>query len=169
MIKMVETTEIQEINNYVKVKLRFLKSIETKIRELLLKQDNEQAIKILKHIIEEYKNIGVTERAKILDSIYQKLLIEFHMNLMNSDDPNIRNHTNSKQLQKIMGILERKIRRRIRQGKVGEAIDDLKYIISELREANYHEEADLLDLTVNQYLTELLDTPKLYEIISTQN
>lgn len=51
--------------------------------------------------------------------------------------------------------LEMKARRRLLQGKAEEAINDLRFIISELRRLEFFEKADLLEMTLNQFLTDL--------------
>ncbi|MHA1325219.1 MAG: hypothetical protein ACTSRL_20700, partial [Candidatus Helarchaeota archaeon] len=61
--------------------------------------------------------------------------------------------TREEYLQYIEG-LEKKIRRRLIAGKTQDAIKDLKFLINELRKVHFHEKADLLEMTLNQFVLE---------------
>ena len=50
--------------------------------------------------------------------------------------------------------LEKKAKRRIIQGKIKEAIEDLKIIITALRENHQYERADILEKTMYQFMLE---------------
>ncbi|NVM29706.1 MAG: hypothetical protein HWN65_12760 [Candidatus Helarchaeota archaeon] len=60
---------------------------------------------------------------------------------------------NSKKIQTLEG-LEKKVKRRILQGKTEEAIDDLRYIISQYKELQMFDRANVLELTLNQFISE---------------
>ncbi|NVM52371.1 MAG: hypothetical protein HWN66_01625 [Candidatus Helarchaeota archaeon] len=51
------------------------------------------------------------------------------------------------------------MKRRLLQGKTKEVIPDLRLLISELRKNHLTEKADLLDMTLNQFLMEESSTP----------
>jgi len=61
----------------------------------------------------------------------------------------------------VIEALEKKAKRRLIEGKLQEAVADLKYIIIKLREIHYTERADLLELTVNQLITEYALDPEI--------
>ena len=50
--------------------------------------------------------------------------------------------------------------RRLRQGKIQLAAEDLEYVLVKLRNMKYYEEADLLEMTFNQYLLNLISKPE---------
>ncbi|NVM30009.1 MAG: hypothetical protein HWN65_14295 [Candidatus Helarchaeota archaeon] len=55
----------------------------------------------------------------------------------------------------IIDILKERAKQKIEEGKVKHAIEILKDVIFLLRKEKRQEEADLLELTVNQYIMEL--------------
>ena len=57
-------------------------------------------------------------------------------------------------------VLIKRIVRRLRQGKIQLAAEDLEYVLVKLRNMKYYEEADLLEMTFNQYLLNLISKPE---------
>ena len=57
---------------------------------------------------------------------------------------------------KILEGLEKKIKRRLLQGKTQEVIPDLRYLITQYRELGLREKADLMEMVFNQFVTESL-------------
>ncbi len=55
--------------------------------------------------------------------------------------------------------LERKIKRRLLQGKTQEIIPDIRFVINQYRELKLIEKADLLEMTLNQFIAESLQNP----------
>ncbi|MDD1779327.1 MAG: hypothetical protein LUQ65_14260 [Candidatus Helarchaeota archaeon] len=150
-------TEFQE-------KLKYYSALEKKVRRQLLKDENEEAIKTLIQIIQGYKSIGVIEKAKLLEEELANFASASNLNLQQfyesagtveePEKPSARSD-DSGQILGFIESLEKKVKRRILQGKTQEAITDLKYIISELRNLRNFEKAELLEATLNQFIAEL--------------
>ena len=135
-------------------KLKFYAALEKKVRRLLLKGENEEAVKVLVQIIKGYKSIGVIEKAKIFEDELKNFASSINLNLEKFLEPS----ENPEDSEKIMGFiesLEKKVKRRILQGKTQDAINDLKYIISELRNLQHLEKAELLESIMNQFIADL--------------
>ena len=60
----------------------------------------------------------------------------------------------------IIDILKERAKKKIEEGNVKHAIEILKDVIFLLRKEKRDEEADLLELTVNQYIMEFLSEEK---------
>jgi hypothetical protein len=52
--------------------------------------------------------------------------------------------------------IEKRIRRRLLQGKTDEVIPDIRFVITEYRALKLLEKADLLEMTLNQFIAEAL-------------
>lgn len=150
-------TEFQE-------KLKYYSALEKKVRRQLLKEENEEAIKTLIQIIQGYKSIGVTEKAKLLETELANFASAFNINLeqyyessrvVEEQEKPSEVKEESGEILGFIESLEKKVKRRILQGKTQEAITDLKYIISELRNLRNFEKAELLEATLNQFIAEL--------------
>ncbi|HUY00255.1 MAG TPA: hypothetical protein VMV49_11910 [Candidatus Deferrimicrobium sp.] len=61
----------------------------------------------------------------------------------------------SKKLEAIERI-EKKIKRRLLQGKTEEVIPDIRFVITQYRDLRLLEKADLLEMTLNQFIAEAL-------------
>jgi hypothetical protein len=145
-------------------KLKYFTALEKKVRRLLLKEENEEAIKTLVQIIQGYKSIGVIEKAKLLETELANFATAFNINLdkfyessgsVEEAEKPSESAEDSGQILGFIESLEKKVKRRILQGKTQEAITDLKYIISELRNLRNFEKAELLEATLNQFIAEL--------------
>jgi hypothetical protein len=145
-------------------KLKYYSALEKKVRRLLLKDDNEEAIKTLVQIIQGYKSIGVIEKAKLLETELANFASASNINLekyyessgsVEEAEKPSESAEDSGQIASFIESLEKKVKRRILQGKTQEAITDLKYIISELRNLRNFEKAELLEATLNQFIAEL--------------
>ena len=55
--------------------------------------------------------------------------------------------------------LEMKIKRRLLQGKTQEIIPEIRFVINQYRELKLIEKADLLEMTLNQFIAESLQSP----------
>lgn len=155
-------TEFQE-------KLKYYNALEKKVRRLLLKEENEEAVKTLIQIIQGYKSIGVTEKAKMLEDELQNFATALNINLGAFNEPSgtiveaekpSEPTEESGEIAGFIESLEKKVKRRILQGKTQEAITDLNYIISELRKLHNFEKAELLEATLNQFIAELAGSPE---------
>ena len=60
----------------------------------------------------------------------------------------------------IIDILKERAKKKIEEGNVKHAIEILKDVIFLLRKEERHEEADLIEMTMNQYIDELLSEGK---------
>ena len=60
----------------------------------------------------------------------------------------------------IIDILKERAKKKIEEGKIKHAIEILKDVIFLLRKEERHEEADLIEMTMNQYIDELLSEGK---------
>jgi hypothetical protein len=136
-------------------RLEYLRALEKKARRLLLRNEIEQAVKILKYIISDYKKLGVREKAKLLEDNLKNLLIELNMNVDDIEEITDDAEDKTQKLLQVIESMEKKVRRRILQGKPKEAIEDLKFIIAELREHHLFERADVIEMNLNQYIIEL--------------
>ena len=149
-------------------KLKYYSALEKKVRRLLLKEENEEAIKTLVQIIQGYKSIGVVEKARLLETELQNFATAFNINLQEFSESSVPVEESEKASEttgdsgRILGFiesLEKKVKRRILQGKTQEAITDLKYVISELRNLRNFEKAELLEDTLNQFIADLSAPP----------
>jgi hypothetical protein len=52
--------------------------------------------------------------------------------------------------------IEKRIRRQLLQGKTEEVIPDIRFVITEYRDLRLLEKADLLEMTLNQFISEAL-------------
>ncbi|NVM55320.1 MAG: hypothetical protein HWN66_16555 [Candidatus Helarchaeota archaeon] len=139
-------------------KISYLRSLEQRFKRLLLNGENKNAVYILKEIIEGYKSIGAMENVRNLENQLRRLLKEFNMEDEEAQylaQPIDREMASSEQVLRFIGALEKKVRRRLLQGKTEEAVNDLQYIIAKLRELHHFEKADLLETTLNQFIMEL--------------
>ena len=136
-------------------RMQYLRALEKKTRRLLLRGENEKAVKILKYIIDGYREIGVAEKAKILEDSLRNLLEELNLQLEDIEDISDDKEEVTKRILGYIEALEKKVKRRILQGKSKEAIEELQFIIVELREHNLHEKADMIEMNLNQYVTDL--------------
>jgi len=135
-------------------KLKYYAALEKKVRRLLLKEENEEAVKVLIQIIRGYKSIGIVDKAKIFEDELRNFATAINLNL----EKFLELQESGEESEKILGFiesLEKKVKRRILQGKTQDAIKDLKYIISELRSLQHLEKAELLESIMNQFITEL--------------
>ncbi|MFX1299200.1 MAG: hypothetical protein ACFFD2_30605, partial [Promethearchaeota archaeon] len=142
--------------NELEQRLKILKGLEKKARRLLLKDESfTQAIDLLKEIISGYREIGAIEKARILEGQLAVILKEHDIKI---DDIRVETHYKEDISENILNFiesLERKVKRRLLQGRIPEAIEDLKYIIAELRRIKLFEKADLLETTLNQFIMEI--------------
>ena len=136
-------------------RLQYLRSLEKKVRRLLLRNEMEQAIKILKYIIDEYRSLGVKEKAKLLEDNLKNLLQELNMSVEDIAEIIDEGEDKTQKILTYIEALEKKVKRRILQGRPKDAIEDLQYIITELREYHLFEKADVIEMNLNQYITEL--------------
>lgn len=148
---MVARTDFQE-------KLKLYSALEKKVRRLLLKDENEEAVNVLLEIIEGYKSIGLVEKAKVFEEELKNFAMATNIKL----DESFGSSERTEDAEKILGFIEsieKKVKRRILQGKTQDAIKDLKYIISELRNLQHLEKAELLESLMNQFIAELSGMP----------
>ncbi len=141
--------------NQFQQKVNYLRQLEKKFRSFLLNGENKKAIDLLLQIIEGYNSIGAQETVRNLKSELKILLKRFNLSFTMPEESEDHERADPKEVLKFISALEKKVRRRLLQGKVNEAIRDLKYIITELRELRHDEKADLLENTLNQYILEL--------------
>ncbi len=138
--------------------LKYLAGLEQKARRLLINNENKKAVYIIKEIIEGYRILGVNEKANLLETQLKLILKEYGLKLEGFEEvisiPRSSERNRGK-IREFIEALEKKVKRRILQGKIPEAIADLKYIISELRKINLTEKADLLETTLNQFVLDL--------------
>lgn len=135
-------------------KISHLRGLEGDFKWYLSNGYKEESVKVLKQVIEGYINLGAIQTAKNLNAQYGYLLKEFNIEIEVAKD---KAHlmADSEQVLKFITALEKKVKRRLLQGKTDEAVEDLKYIISKLRELNHHEKADLLETTLHQFVMEI--------------
>jgi len=139
-------------------KLKLYSALEKKVRRLLLKGENEEAVNVLSEIIEGYKSIGLIEKAKVFEEELKNFAMATNIKL----DESFGSAESTEDAERILGFIEsieKKVKRRILQGKTQDAIKDLKYIISELRNLHHLEKAELLESLMNQFIAELSGMP----------
>ncbi|MFX1296911.1 MAG: hypothetical protein ACFFD2_18895, partial [Promethearchaeota archaeon] len=149
--------------NEFQQRLKYLNAMEKRVRRLLLKGENKKAIKLLEDVIEDYKKIGVNQKAEILEINLKEMLKESDIKVKNIAQLTTEKD-NPAQLSFYIEALEKKVKRRFLQGKTMEAIADLKFIITELRKIEQFEKADLLETTLNEFISELSATSSQYKI-----
>ncbi len=96
--------------------------------------------------IKLYHNYNVPKDYPI-KHIFNKRIIEFKVILLVISDAD-----------RLAAIerLEKKVRRRLLQGKTEEVIADIRYLINQYRELRMLEKADMLEATLNQFINESL-------------
>ncbi|MHA1650507.1 MAG: hypothetical protein ACTSYB_09945 [Candidatus Helarchaeota archaeon] len=136
-------------------KIKYLSGLEKKVRRLLLREKYEEAVELLQQIIEEYRDLGAFQKARYLEEKLRTVLAETNMNLEGIEEITTSKEERIEQVLFYIEALEKKVKRRLLQGKEEEAIEDLKYIITQLRRLKLYEKADLLETTLNQFIMEL--------------
>ncbi len=143
------------MNKESEERVKYLGALEKKVRRLLLRDENEKAIELLYEIIEGYWEVGEDNRAKALEEKLKLFLIERDVKLENIAGVMTTKEESEDKVLFYIESLEKKIKRRLLQGKTAMAIEDLRYIIKELRRFEKFEKAKLLEDTLNQFILEL--------------
>ncbi|NVM29356.1 MAG: hypothetical protein HWN65_10995 [Candidatus Helarchaeota archaeon] len=141
-------------------KISYLRTLEGEFSRLLSRGENKKAAETIAQVIEGYNKIGARQNAKRLLTQYGDFIAQFNIQLSVVDKkyPIDEERADPEKVLRFIEALEKKVRRRLLQGKTDQAISDLKFIISKLRELHHHEKADLLETTLNQFIIELSGT-----------
>ncbi|MHA1266389.1 MAG: hypothetical protein ACTSRS_14240 [Candidatus Helarchaeota archaeon] len=138
--------------------LNYLGDLERQFRRFILDGENEKALDLLIQIIEGYRRIGANETVKKLVKEFDILSKRFNIRIEKSPERiqlEKPEEVEKRTLLELIAALEKKVKRRLLQGKISEAISDLNFIIANLRKIGRNDRANLLESTLNQYLLEL--------------
>lgn len=138
-------------------KIVFLKGLEQKFRRFLLDGENKKALDTLVDLIEGYKSIEAYETVNQLEIDLINLSKRFNLQIERPRPQKIYG-TN---IMRLISGLEKKVKRRLLQGKTEEAISDLNYIIVKLREIGQLDKAELLESSLNEFLKDLSGESKV--------
>ncbi|MHA1129661.1 MAG: hypothetical protein ACTSQI_02765 [Candidatus Helarchaeota archaeon] len=135
--------------------INYLGALEKKVRRLLLQDENTKAIILLKKIIQGYREIGAENYANTLEEKLELFLAEQDIKLKNIAYMITNEEETQEKILFYIESLEKKIKRRLLQGRTVEAITDLRFIIAELRRLKKFYKADLLEETLEQFIQDL--------------
>lgn len=138
----------------LQAKLKYLAGLEKKVEHLLKKEENSKITPIIEEILDGYHQVGANNKVNYIKRKYWRFIEDIDGEL----GINMEGISNLETRDKILfyiEALEKKVKRRILQNRTTEAIEDLKFIISQLRRIKLNEKADLLESTLNQFILEL--------------
>ncbi|MHA1360436.1 MAG: hypothetical protein ACTSRC_20120 [Candidatus Helarchaeota archaeon] len=152
IIKIMNVTEKEKVKC-----VEILAALEKKIARRLRNGQMEEVINELEDIIDDYKILGLFNKAKILELTLNELLDEINSNSSTQADVLITSELETTQILQVLEARSKKAIRRFLQGKLDEAIETLLEIIEEFRHYKMMERAEALEDWMFRFLDKKLD------------
>jgi hypothetical protein len=165
IIQLMNLTEKQKVK-----RVEVIGTLEKKVIRQLQKGKNEKAIEELKNIIDEYKSLGLIERARLLDFTLNQFIRDIkHTSAPELEpSPQIKELNESNALQ-ILEFRSKKAIRRVIQGKLQDAESEIVDIIHEFYDLGMDERAQALEGWLHNFQEQKSDIEELnkplYELL----
>ncbi len=140
-------------------RVEILAELEKNVALRLQKGEIQKAIEELRDIIDDYKRLGLSYKAEILELTLNQMLMEINHPTTGEEEepPVIEDVENEQTLVQVLEGRSRKAIRRFIQGKTDEAVVELLDIIEEFHRLNMDERAQAIQEWMYQFLGKKLD------------
>lgn len=151
--------KLMNISAKEKIKrVEVLTGIEKKVVRRLRNGKSEEAIQELKDIIDEYKRLGLFQKAEVLQLALNQYILETEILKSEKEESPSQDYVDDKHdITQVLEARTKKVIRRFIQGKIDDAIEEMHKIIAALREIKMLERADALEQWMIEFLQKKLD------------